>query len=158
MGQNMILRCSLICWDVALLYIAPHFEISESDPAERETSMAKFLVCTGANVLLPGATDPVPATLVVDRSTGKIIDVRPTQLTREQLILESVEWIDAADSIVLPGLIEYNPSYICHMTPSYVDLALMSTLMNQVVPHGKVSGQEPGLLLPVVSPPWSICL
>jgi len=120
--------------------------------------MAEFLVCSGANVLLPEATLPVPATIIVDRSTGKIVNVRPIQLTREQLILESVEWIDAADNIVLPGLIEYMAPHICHMTSSYFDLALMSTLMNRVVPHGKVSGREPGLLLPVASPPWSICL
>jgi len=74
--------------------------------------MADFLVCTGPNVILPDATVPVPATIVVNRSTGKIIDVRPTQLTPAQLMLESVEWIDAADNIVLPGLIEYVTPHI----------------------------------------------
>jgi allantoinase len=73
--------------------------------------MAEFLVCTGSKVLLPEGTDPVPATVIVDRSTGKIIDVRQRQISREQLPLEPVEWIDAGDNIVLPGLVEYGHSF-----------------------------------------------
>lgn len=120
--------------------------------------MADFLVCTGSNVLLPEATGPVPATIIVDRSSGKIIDVRPIRLSRQQLILESVEWIDAGDNIVLPGLVEYavSSSHVHNLIPRY--LVPMSTLMNQVAPHGKVSGRAPRLPSRVVSPPWSICL
>ena len=125
------------------------------------TSMAEVLVCTGSKVLLPECADPVPATVIVDRSTGKIIDIRPSRISREQLTtFESVEWIDAADNIVLPGLVEYviSSSHMASDTLIFRSAVLMSTLMNRVVPHGKVSGLEPGLLLLGVSPPWSICL
>jgi allantoinase len=86
--------------------------------------MAEFLVCTGSKVLLPECTAPVPATVIVDRSTGKIIDVRQSQISHEQLTLESVEWIDAGDNIVLPGLVEYVPRFVSYLylTPSYFDI------------------------------------
>jgi hypothetical protein len=119
--------------------------------------MAEFLVCTGSQVLFPDITDPVPATIIIERSTGKIIDVRRNQVSREQLPFESVEWIDAGDKIVLPGLVEYVLpfSHIWYLTPLY--LVPTSTLMNQVAPHGKVSGRGAGLLPQVVSLPWLIC-
>lgn len=86
--------------------------------------MAEFLVCTGSKVLLPEKADPVPATIIVDRSTGKIVEVRRNQVTREQVQLESVEWIDAGDNIVLPGLIEYviRTSHINHLRALSFDI------------------------------------
>jgi allantoinase len=83
--------------------------------------MAEFLVCTGSRVLLPEATDPVPATVIVNKSTGKIIDVRRNQIPREHLSFESVEYIEAGDNIVLPGLVEYAllSSHIRHLTVKY---------------------------------------
>jgi len=70
--------------------------------------MAELLVCSGARVLLPGISEPSPATIVVNKSSGKIIEVREGQYNREQLGLEtkSVEWVEAGNSIVLPGLVE----------------------------------------------------
>jgi allantoinase len=86
--------------------------------------MVQVLVCTGSKVLLPNGTGPVPATIVVDRSTGKIIDVRRSRVPREQLMFDSVEWIDAGDNIVLPGLIEYviRSSHISHLTSPSFDI------------------------------------
>jgi len=69
--------------------------------------MAPFLVCTGRNVLLPGNAAPVPATITIDILTGKITDIVPEYQTRDaETDDDSVQWIDAADKVVLPGLVE----------------------------------------------------
>jgi allantoinase len=63
-----------------------------------------FLVCTGNNVLLPGETSLKAATLKINRDTGKIVEI---SLGRKDPHQESnVEWIDAGDKFVLPGLVE----------------------------------------------------
>jgi allantoinase len=76
-------------------------------------SMANKLVCTGRNVLYAGATAPQPATITINKETGKITEILPSYQTRDvrhsSIDEESgitVTWIDAGDKIVLPGLIE----------------------------------------------------
>ncbi|KAG6911147.1 hypothetical protein DXG01_003887 [Tephrocybe rancida] len=65
-----------------------------------------ILICTGRNVLLPGIPSPVPATLTIDLSTGKIIEIVDSYQTTIPQSNESVRWIDAGDKIVLPGLVD----------------------------------------------------
>ncbi|PFH51498.1 hypothetical protein AMATHDRAFT_40096 [Amanita thiersii Skay4041] len=69
--------------------------------------MSSFLVCTGSNVLLDHSDIPQPATIVIDRDTGKILDIYHTRLAQDELHLpDHVIWVDAHDKIVLPGLVD----------------------------------------------------
>ncbi|KAF9531665.1 hypothetical protein CPB83DRAFT_848537 [Crepidotus variabilis] len=70
--------------------------------------MSKLLVCTGSKVLLPDTLTPVPATIVIDQNTGKIIEIRKTHLNRDQYSNESasIKWIEAGNYVVLPGLVD----------------------------------------------------
>jgi allantoinase len=69
--------------------------------------MASFVVCSAQRMLLPDNNEPTPATIVVDKHSGKIIQVRLGQLTREEIRLDgNIEWIEAGNNIVLPGLVE----------------------------------------------------
>lgn len=77
--------------------------------------MLDYLVCAGPKVLLPGNDDPTPASIIVDKSSGKILEVRQGQHTTQDLGLVecSVEWIDAGNNIVLPGLVEFVSIFPC---------------------------------------------
>lgn len=70
--------------------------------------MSNLLVCSASKVLLPGRDNPTAATIIVDKVSGKIIDVRETLLDRdgEEFASQSVEWLDAGENVVLPGLVE----------------------------------------------------
>ncbi|KAF8973255.1 allantoinase [Flammula alnicola] len=70
--------------------------------------MPDLLVCSGSSVLLPGNDHPSPASIIIDKSSGKIVDVREGHHTREELGLgaDIVEWIDAGKNVVLPGLVD----------------------------------------------------
>lgn len=61
-------------------------------------------VFTGNRVVLPGADQPTPATIVVDIQTGKIIDTSPGRSSPDDQL--DVDFIDAGDKIILPGLVE----------------------------------------------------
>jgi len=66
-----------------------------------------FLVCAGSKVLLPENADPVPATLVIDKVSGKIVDIKPGVHHRDSLGLAgAVEYVDAGHLTVIPGLVE----------------------------------------------------
>lgn len=69
----------------------------------------QFVVCTGRNVLVAGDTIPGPATIKVDLSTGKIIEISRGHQTKEGITPDGDEitWIDAGDMTVLPGLVEF---------------------------------------------------
>lgn len=79
--------------------------------------MAEVLVCSGPRVLLPESREPIPATIIIDKSSGKILQIHNRQITNSQeldLHHSSIEWIDAGDDVVLPGLVEYeNKSHLC---------------------------------------------
>jgi allantoinase len=63
---------------------------------------------TGNNVLLPGASLPRPATVLVSTNTGKIIDVREGRHARTDFAhLDDDRWVDVGDKYILPGLVEY---------------------------------------------------
>ena len=67
-----------------------------------------LLLCTGTRVLLPGEDDLVEASLLIDRQSGKIIDVQRGLKTPDQFGVNQtlVEWIQAGNNVVLPGLVE----------------------------------------------------
>ncbi|KAJ3516842.1 hypothetical protein NLJ89_g874 [Agrocybe chaxingu] len=70
--------------------------------------MVEFIICFGRKILLPGGISPSPATIVVHLSTGKIVDIREGQASCDELGLNrrAVEWIEAGDLVVLPGLVD----------------------------------------------------
>ncbi|TFK21957.1 allantoinase [Coprinopsis marcescibilis] len=68
---------------------------------------SELVVCTGTRVLLPDQDIPVPATIVIDKSTGRIIDVQQKFSTRKDFSNPQISsWIDAGDLVVLPGLVD----------------------------------------------------
>lgn len=71
--------------------------------------MSTLLICSGSNVLLPGNDHPIPASIIVEKSSGKIVEVREGLHTHDNLELDfkNAEWIDAGTNVVLPGLVEY---------------------------------------------------
>ncbi|EAU91207.2 allantoinase [Coprinopsis cinerea okayama7 len=65
------------------------------------------VVLTGQHVLLPGHDNPVPATILVDQVSGKIVDVKQGLSTKEDFEASTISsWIDAGDLVVLPGLVD----------------------------------------------------
>ena len=123
--------------------------------------MASFVVCSAQRVLLPESNEPTPATVVIDKHSGKIIQIRSGQLTHEELRLEgNIEWIEAGNNIVLPGLVEcvqlqMSDEYLIRDTNRY--LVPMFILMSQGVQPGRDSGREPVRQLLEESQPWWIC-
>ncbi|KAJ7497320.1 allantoinase [Mycena latifolia] len=59
---------------------------------------------TGRRILLPDIPDPCPATITID-SSGKITAVQDGWQTRDPASHHGT-WIDAQDSIVIPGLVD----------------------------------------------------
>ena len=125
--------------------------------------MAAFVVCSAQRVLLPDNNEPTPATLVIDKCSGKIVQVRQGQLTHEEIRLAvdgDIEWIEAGNNIVLPGLVEcvklqLSDDYLIrdinrHSVPMFIS-------MNQGVQPGRDSGLEPVLQLLEESQPWWTC-
>lgn len=73
--------------------------------------MSDYLVCSGENVMLPGQNSLQKATIIVDKSSGKIVNIRHTRPTSlEQLSNEfapkTIQWVDVGDKVILPGLVE----------------------------------------------------
>jgi len=59
------------------------------------------------NVVLPDHSEPVPATIIVDTSTGKITDVlhglrSPTDFPD----IEDQYWLDVDEKYIIPGLVD----------------------------------------------------
>ncbi|KAF8906519.1 hypothetical protein CPB84DRAFT_1769980 [Gymnopilus junonius] len=67
-----------------------------------------FLLCTGSRVLLPGEDELVEASVLIDQSSGSIVDIQRCLKTPEQLglSLDQVEWVQAGKNVVLPGLVD----------------------------------------------------
>lgn len=67
-----------------------------------------ILVCQSTRVLLPGNECPIPASVYINRETGKIIhisqDSQPTQVLKTDNI--EFDFFDVGDKIILPGLVE----------------------------------------------------
>lgn len=74
--------------------------------------MSSFLAFSGRQVLLPDADVPQPATIIIDISSGKIVNILPARLSQNDLASRITPdsniatYIDAGDKIVLPGLVE----------------------------------------------------
>jgi hypothetical protein len=93
-------------------------------------------VYTGNNVLLPGSQVPRPATVLVSRKTGKIIDVREGRHVRADYpdIIASGDddrWTDVGDKYLLPGLVEYVAIFImtCSVHPAPLACAVVPNLV-----------------------------
>ena len=123
--------------------------------------MVSFVVCSAQRVLLPDNNEPTPATVVIDKHSGKIIQIRPGQLAHEELRLEgNIEWIEAGNNIVLPGLVEcvqlqLSEEYLIRDAIWYLVPTFIS--MSQGVQPGRDSGLEPVLQLLEESQPWWTC-
>jgi hypothetical protein len=120
--------------------------------------MASFVVCSAQRVLLPDNNEPTPATVVIDKCSGKIIQVRLGQLTHEEIQLDgNTEWIEAGNNIVLPGLVEcvqLQQSYDNLIRDIIRYLVPTSTSMNRGVQPGRDFGLEPVRQLLEESQPW----
>lgn len=67
-----------------------------------------MLVVASQNAFLAGSDGPVPATLEVDRKTGKILAVREGVAPRS-LFPQEAEYLDLSDLWLLPGALD------CHV-------------------------------------------
>lgn len=66
------------------------------------------IVFTSNNVLLAGSNSCKPATIIADRVTGKIVEVKETRSTRADFTdVTDDSWVDAGEKWILPGLVEY---------------------------------------------------
>lgn len=65
-------------------------------------------VFTSSNVLLTGSTEPHPATIEVDTTTGKITAIhnKRSVSTTDYPDLTENDFHDAGDAWILPGLVE----------------------------------------------------
>lgn len=86
--------------------------ISESESSSMDSKST--LVLTSNNVLLPGHKVTQPATIAIDTSTGKIIDI---QLDRNLKAPYGIgaQFIDVGDRYILPGLVESVHRPIIHI-------------------------------------------
>lgn len=68
----------------------------------------KTHVFTSNRVILSGNDQPVPATILVDPLTGKIIDVKHGHTQRAALLDPTAvsAYTDAGDHLIMPGLVE----------------------------------------------------
>ncbi|KAH8115738.1 allantoinase [Phellopilus nigrolimitatus] len=65
------------------------------------------LIFTSDNILLTGSQKLAPATLIVEKSTGKILEVKETRSTRADFPeIADDDWVDAGDRWILPGLVD----------------------------------------------------
>lgn len=64
-------------------------------------------VFTSDCVLLYGLEEVKPATIVVDITSGKIIEVKETRASRQDFPdVTDNQWFDAGRKLILPGLVE----------------------------------------------------
>ena len=127
--------------------------------------MPQSIVVTGKYVLLPDVEDPSPATIVINKESGKITEIERAYIARGLFekahpTTSIANWIDAGAYTVIPGLVEYVASPCCdaqlHPSPPSC-LAPMCISMSLVAPPGKVSGPALELPLQGVSQRWSTC-
>jgi allantoinase len=64
------------------------------------------LILTSRNVLLPNLKEPVPATIQVDPSTGKITSIELSYTSASQWPSDRYDFVDAGDLYIIPGLVE----------------------------------------------------
>jgi hypothetical protein len=74
-----------------------------------------FAVFVSPLTVLPGSTEPEPATIVINQETGKVVDVIPGQLIRDETSLDTRKYGDLKvdkfveipeGRVLLPGLVE----------------------------------------------------
>ncbi|KAF6762974.1 allantoinase [Ephemerocybe angulata] len=73
--------------------------------------MSEVVVCTGKYALLPGSDGPTPATIVIDKVSGKITEIKGAHSSRGDFEAAHPEstissWIDAGEQIIIPGLVD----------------------------------------------------
>ena len=69
--------------------------------------MPNIRIFGGRRVLLPGRDEPIPASIHVDLTTGKIIAINEGRYERSDLNPDREDhWIDAGENIIIPGLVE----------------------------------------------------
>jgi len=66
-----------------------------------------ILTVTSQNVLLPDLDQPTPATISIDVSTGKVIDIQLRYAGGACNASGEPYFVDAGDKVVLPGLVEW---------------------------------------------------
>lgn len=86
--------------------------LSTSTLPPRPSGLAVFV---SPLTVLPGSTEPEPATIVINQETGKVVDVIPGQLIRDETSLDTRPYGDLKvdkfveipeGRVLLPGLVE----------------------------------------------------
>ncbi|KAJ7901859.1 allantoinase [Mycena olivaceomarginata] len=62
-------------------------------------------ILTGRKILLPGNSEPRPATITIAAPSGKITSVEDGWRTRDPASVHG-RWIDALDDVVIPGIVD----------------------------------------------------
>jgi allantoinase len=87
-------------------------------------SIASRLVITSNKVLRSPAAPAAPGTIVVDKATGKIVEVFDTVKTRQDFAAEiqAADFIEAGENVVMPGVVDahvgFYPVAMEHMSPT----------------------------------------
>lgn len=71
----------------------------------------QFLALISKQTILPSSSHPVPCTIIINKSTGKILDVRPNKLILKSQIESElsapIEWVQIKDGrTLIPGLVD----------------------------------------------------
>lgn len=72
-------------------------------------SAAPRLVITSNRVLRSPAAPAAPGTIIVDKATGKIVEVLDTVKTRQDFgeqIAHQEDFVEAGDNVVMPGVVD----------------------------------------------------
>ena len=112
--------------------------------------MSELVVCTAKYALLPEDDHPTPATIVIDKNSGKIIQIERKHLSKSQFQSTHASstitsWIDAGEQIVIPGLVEcvllFPASPDSNLQSDILPPAPMFISMNPAALLGKASGR-----------------
>lgn len=92
-------------------FLQPTFHIS---PTPTETmSISTRLVITSNRVLRSPAAPAAPGTIVVDKTSGKIVEVLDILKTRQDFaedVVSAEDFIQAGDNVVMPGVVDAHVS------------------------------------------------
>ena len=108
--------------------------------------MAELIVCTGKGALLSDVDEPTPATIVINKVTGKITGIQRIYQSRTEFeathpLATIAAWVDAGDKIIIPGLVE------CVILKAFrVSVAFLLTPATPLLPFNSahVHLNEPG--------------
>lgn len=107
----LLQNCRRFRFSFSSPFLQPTFHIS---PTPTETmSLSTRLVITSNRVLRSPAAPAAPGTVVVDKTSGKIVEVLDTLKTRQDFaedVVSAEDFIQAGDNVVMPGVVDAHVS------------------------------------------------